>query len=356
LQLTAEELNARLAQEKRALLPASQNSAGEVAKKLNALFGVLTIPLRFLHTAYSLRAEYKKLPKEVQAELSEQLDRALSKAFQEKRSKEFQAHIIKQKLAEEALLLALALPDNADRASALIGIADRTKGQQQLRAIDRAIETAKDIDNALARGLCLARIVDQAPLTTAQRGVIKETIETISRNDIREWVLRRILELEDKDVGAERPRASVGSPNIARREEGLLPNDRSEVVVFPENPSRLWPGRPRGRPKSGSYDRELFLFIREVYGRYLKGGLRNQVRAYILNKDPKLYQAIVSYERRGDVARKLPRDIDMPSKPNQVQERLEKARRDGLRGLTKPERRSVLGKLLRMERQAGPKG
>jgi hypothetical protein len=126
--------------------------------------------------------------------------------------------------------------------------------------------------------------------------------------------------------------------------------------LLPDAIVERWVPRPKGRPtKVDPYDEQLFKFIRKVYGAYLKAGRRSEVRSFIFNNDPDLYQAITTYERRGKELRKLPPDIDMPTRNDLVEERFEKAKREGLKKLTEPERRSVLGKLRRMEPPKDPR-
>jgi hypothetical protein len=115
--------------------------------------------------------------------------------------------------------------------------------------------------------------------------------------------------------------------------------------ALPEKPPKLWTPRPRGRPAPGA-ENVLFAFIRETYGPYFEAGFRNELRPFIFRQDRALYDAIKHYERGG---RELPPDIAMPTRPEIVQERFERAKREGLGSLSGPERHSVVKKLRRME-------
>jgi hypothetical protein len=117
-----------------------------------------------------------------------------------------------------------------------------------------------------------------------------------------------------------------------------------QTVTLPDKPPRLWTPRAPGRPKPG-WEEELFDFIREVYGPYIRAGFRDELRAYIFAKDRALYRAIGNFEQHG--GRELPPDISMPSQRDLVRERLERAYHNGLDELTKRERRSVTGRLRR---------
>jgi hypothetical protein len=131
---------------------------------------------------------------------------------------------------------------------------------------------------------------------------------------------------------------------------------RWALIGLPETPSRMWTPRPSGRPPKGvSYDDELISFIREVYGVHLKDKSlkeRHEVRVYIWNKNRELYTAVDHYEKRKG---RLPPDIELPARPTLVEERLKRAAQLGFKRLTPPERRSVVGRLDRMERHEGPK-
>lgn len=106
---------------------------------------------------------------------------------------------------------------------------------------------------------------------------------------------------------------------------------------LPEAPPRLWPIRPRGRPKRGGGSSALLAFIREVYGPYF-AKFRLQLRAYIFDKDFALYQAIADFERGG---RQLPRDIRMPSERDIAERRFAKALRKEPNKTREPERKIV---------------
>lgn len=121
--------------------------------------------------------------------------------------------------------------------------------------------------------------------------------------------------------------------------------------ALPKKPPKLFPARPRGRPKPGVAEAQLIEFIREVYGDYIKAGLREQIRPYLFNSDRRLYDAIYSFEYGGGI---LPDDIALPSRTDLVLQRFDKAKKEGLKALSKNERRSVLGKLLREERRETP--
>jgi hypothetical protein len=121
------------------------------------------------------------------------------------------------------------------------------------------------------------------------------------------------------------------------------PSEAEETL--PEQPSRHWKPRPRGRPKAGQdAARELFQFIREVYGPYFKRH-RKTLRGYIWDKDRPLYRAIEVLERSG---RKLPRAIAMPSERQISDDRLEKLRRG--KPLKKPERAALRKRSWREEK------
>lgn len=112
---------------------------------------------------------------------------------------------------------------------------------------------------------------------------------------------------------------------------------------LPETPSRLWPGRSRGRPSPQSNEL-LLAFLRETYGDLMPAH-RDELRSYIHRKDPKLYRAIADYERNNS----LPDDLRMPTQNDLVMARLRRAARSGFKGMTKSERRSVTGKLSRAD-------
>ena len=125
-------------------------------------------------------------------------------------------------------------------------------------------------------------------------------------------------------------------------------NRIAEINPLPEAPPRYWPKRQRGRPQPGS-EEALFTFIRETYGRYFEHH-RDELRAYIHRHDRKLYKAIDAFER-GAGGRELPEDIQMPKQSELVDKRVQRAARQGLATLSKPERRSVLGRVRRTEKR-----
>lgn len=143
-----------------------------------------------------------------------------------------------------------------------------------------------------------------------------------------------------------------GTYNEAYKEAALGLIDeisKTDVVTpLPDKPARVWPGRPRGRPQPGS-EETLFEFIRETYGPYFQEH-RHELRGFIHRNDLPLYKAIVAYERGGG-GRELPDNISMPSQRDIVKARFEKAVRGGYDALTKPERRSVLGRIKRKDLQ-----
>jgi phospholipid N-methyltransferase len=120
------------------------------------------------------------------------------------------------------------------------------------------------------------------------------------------------------------------------------------VDRLPETPPRLWPRAPRGRPWHRSHEAELHTFIEQVYGPYIAAGFRDQLRGYIFRNDKALYAAIARYEFAGH---QLPEAIALPTRDDLVMKRLKKAAESGFKSLSRPERRSVTGKLKRSERK-----
>lgn len=137
--------------------------------------------------------------------------------------------------------------------------------------------------------------------------------------------------------------------------EKIIQDIKSAPTIdrLPEMPPRLWPRPARGRPWHGSPDEVLFAFIREVYSPFIEAGFRDQLRAYIFSHDKPLYDAITGYQRRHG-GQELPEDIALPSRNDLVLRRLKKAAQEGFGKLSRPERRSVTGKLKRAEKPPKP--
>jgi hypothetical protein len=74
---------------------------------------------------------------------------------------------------------------------------------------------------------------------------------------------------------------------------------------------------------------------------------RERLRSYICRNDPKLYRAIVDFERRDD----LPKKLTMPTRDDLVLSRLQRAAANGFVDFSKAERRSVTGALSRAEKR-----
>jgi hypothetical protein len=192
-----------------------------------------------------------------------------------------------------------------------------------------------------------------------ERFVGAVAVSAIPPSDIGE----RIDDRNQSGYSAEHSPKSI-SPGVAGGTETPATTDMEELkkrwalLGLPETPSRMWTPRPAGRPPKGvSYDEELFKFIRDVYGDILKdksNDERQQVRSYIFNKDEKLYDTIIRFERDGS---KLPPDIGMPTVPKLLEERFQEAMRNGLYAMPKPARRAVSDKLGRIAKQEqAPKG
>lgn len=240
------------------------------------------------------------------------------------------------------------------RACSFLILAAHLRGKRKAHAIRESLETAKRIKDELIRASLLGRIGTN-PAAADHLTEIYEAVELIDSKELRDPLLHELESLPYAKFTLDHIPSRIGSLPVARQnEEGPLPHVDIRPPQLPDTPSQLWEPRPAGRPlQSTAHREELFAFIREVYGSLLKSlTLRNQMRAYIFRKDPRLYRAIVNYESRNG---ELPHDIRMPAKPSLVQQRLEKAKREGLGKLSKPERRSVVGKLLRMERREEPK-
>lgn len=161
-----------------------------------------------------------------------------------------------------------------------------------------------------------------------------------ARSDIRQrdrsLRIREYVERQVEAYSRKQPPASEGF--IEQR-----PNQQA-ADALPDKPPALWPGRKTGRPRLGEEDL-LVEFIRANYGPYFEK-FRDKLRAYIYRHDPKLYQAIASYEHR----RPLPDDLLMPSEQVRTEERLRRALQGDYGDLTGDEKASVRKKLWRLDK------
>ncbi|MHA6298773.1 hypothetical protein [Devosia sp. CAU 1758] len=114
---------------------------------------------------------------------------------------------------------------------------------------------------------------------------------------------------------------------------------------LPDSPPRYWPKRPKGAAGQGVAE-SLIEFLRDVYGPYFPH-CRTNMRSYLRRNDPSLYQAINDFERRNS----LPAELYMPTRPDRVRERLQRAVEGGYDELTPVEKHSVRRKLQRMDQK-----
>ena len=131
------------------------------------------------------------------------------------------------------------------------------------------------------------------------------------------------------------------------RRESLAPVGRETDVTtaLPKKPSKLFTARHSGKKspaQQAAADLEVVNFIKEVYGPYLVEH-RAKLLAYIREHDPALTNAIAVLKRNN----RLPPAVYIPSRTEALEELVQKAAKEGLKSLSKPERRSIRGAISR---------
>jgi len=259
-------------------------------------------------------------------------------------------------LLDEALDEVSKIVDERNRGIAIRRLLPHLAFEQRRAALD----LVKSMDDQFQRAMNLAefaKYLRQPDWKIEERSIVQEV------RDVDSAVSGALLKIALKDIAlynsaSSNRRAVVDKQTTTAKRVENRSVDRFEGL--PANPAKFWKPRGRGRPLAGaSYDQDLIDFIRDVYGSLLDGkslAERNTVRAYIFRKDKKLYEAILSYENRGRSKQTLPPDIFMPSETDIVDQRIEKVRREGIGSLTKPERRSINSRLVRLDQQNKPKG
>lgn len=191
---------------------------------------------------------------------------------------------------------------------------------------------------------CLRRISELGALEASG------DLKTIESWEVRK--LSREIDNLNQKVAPRTPRVVFSPPEYSAGTEPITSkNARHQFPKspdLPDAPPRMWPGRTRGRPFAESGN-PLIQFLEEVYGPYLPAQ-KDHLRNYIRKHDPKLYDAIHSYEKKAP----LPTHLQMTTVNDRHLARLEMAKAAGFVGFTEGQRVRAEAQLAKLA--AKPKG
>ncbi|MDR6871129.1 hypothetical protein J2Y55_002137 [Bosea sp. BE125] len=122
-------------------------------------------------------------------------------------------------------------------------------------------------------------------------------------------------------------------------------HQQKDAASLPIKPSKIWEYNFKGRSNAEKKP-VLLKFIEDVYGDYFTL-CRNEIRDYIRRNDPKLYLSL-----KGFGFSNLPAKFRMPSRDDRLELRIQKAAAGDYSRLDAKERRSVKGKIDRLEKGA----
>jgi hypothetical protein len=170
--------------------------------------------------------------------------------------------------------------------------------------------------------------------------------------DPKNAVAESLLQRDQKKGYAEQAERSTSEGNIDS--ENTKSSFKSAATSpaspssLPPKPTRYWSADFRGKSKTEKGD-ALIKFIEDEYGAFFEE-YRDQMRDYIRSVDPKLHAAIKNFGFSN-----LPTRFQMPSRDDKLKARLKRAAAGAYERMPKSEKRSVRGKLDRLEGKKGPK-
>jgi hypothetical protein len=193
------------------------------------------------------------------------------------------------------------------------------------------------------------------------RIAFSEILKTSGRSKNLAWQLEKVRNVlrEASPGGAKFGKGGIyfsAGGTIRRtlsKSEGLIESEKTtkrfqkavgDTSRLPAEPSALWDADFRGKSKLAKKT-ALLKFLDDVYGGYFPKH-RDKLRDYIRTKNPELHAALKNYGFDN-----LPEKFKMPSRDERLMGRLKKAADGAYEDMSPPERRSIRGKLSRLEQK-----